>query len=98
MDANSTSICPFGECALSAVIVGLHQIDMTDAKCLRQFVKRDNSWISPSTLETAQVLLAEPGTSFDLLLRQAARSTQASKVAPDQLAHIHAQLVAVYTL
>jgi hypothetical protein len=50
--------------------------------------------LKPRWLPTAEVLLAEPGARFDLLLRQALRPTQASEVSADQLAHVHAQRVA----
>ena len=67
-------------------------------ECSGEFIERNDRRISASAFETAEILLTEPRANFDLLLGQAFLSTQAREVASDQLAHIHAQLVAVYTL
>lgn len=37
----------------------LHQLDMANAKRLRQFVERDHGWVALSSFQAAQVLLAK---------------------------------------
>jgi hypothetical protein len=80
------------------VFVRLDQLDVAYTQSLGKFEQRDHRGIPPAPLKTAEVLLAEPGASFDFLLRQALRPTQTGEVPTDQLAHIHAERVAGYTL
>jgi thiosulfate reductase cytochrome b subunit len=69
---------------------------MVNSQRLRQFVEGDHSRISLSALKAAQILLADTRTLFDLLLRQILLAPEASKIATDQFAHIHAIWIAVY--
>lgn len=71
---------------------------MTHPKRLGNFIKRDDGWVSLPPFETAQILLAEAGTRFNILLRQALFPTQAGEISADQLAHIHALKITVYIL
>jgi len=64
---------------------------MADAQGLGQLEKGDHGRIAPPALQTAEVLLTEPRTRFDLLLGQALLPTQTGEVPADQFAHIHAQ-------
>ena len=81
------------ERSLSAFIgiIWLDQLHMADAQCLGEFEKRHDCWIAPATLQATKVLLAKPRTFLDLLLGQALALTDAGKVSPHQLAHIHAR-------
>ena len=71
--------------------IGADQIDMADAQRLRQIVKRDDGRIAPSTLQTAEILLAKARTLLDLLLSQALIPTQAREISANQFTHVHAQ-------
>lgn len=65
---------------------------------LGDFIKRDDGRVSLTPFETAQILLAEAGTRFHILLRQALFPTEAGEISADQLAHIHALKITVYIL
>lgn len=69
---------------------------MVNTERLRQLVKSYDSGISLSALKAAKVLLADTRTLFDLLLRQILLAPEASKIATNQFAHIHAIWIAVY--
>jgi hypothetical protein len=69
---------------------------MVNSERLSQFVESDDRGIPLSALQAAQVLLADTGTLFDLLLRQTLLAPEASKIATNQFAHIHAIWIAVY--
>jgi len=71
---------------------------MAHTECLGEFIERNDCGIPPPAFKTAQVLLTEPGACFYLFLSETLFPPQASEVASDQLAHIHAPLVAIYTL
>lgn len=77
-----------------AVVVRFYQLDMADAERLGELVERDDRRVAATSLEAAQILLAESRTRLDLLLRQALRPAQAGEIPAHQLAHIHAQGVA----
>ena len=82
---------------LSSVVspaVGPQKIEVINTKRLGQFEECYDSWIAEAALKVAQVLLAKPRASFDVLLRQALCPTEAAEIPADQLTHIHAQRVA----
>lgn len=80
------------EASLSGgVVVWLDQFDMADVKRLCQLKQGNHCWITPAAFETAEVLLAEAGTLFDLLLSQPFLPTQTGEIPANQLAHIHTQ-------
>lgn len=56
-----------------------------------QFVEGYDGRISASTLQTAEILLADSRKRLDLLLRQAFLPPQAPKVPAHQLPHVHAE-------
>lgn len=62
---------------------------MADTQCLGEFEYGHNGGISLSALKTAQVLLAEAGGRFHLLLRQAAFAPKACKISTDKHSHVH---------
>ena len=95
---SSTRHSDQGGASSAFLVIWLNQIHVADAESLCEFIERHDSRIPTPVLKAAQILLAEPGARFNLLLGQATDPTQAGKVPPDQLAHIHARLVAVYTL
>lgn len=51
-------------------ILGEHQFDVADTKCLREQIQGDNRRVALTPLKTAQILLAETGQHFGLFLRQ----------------------------
>jgi hypothetical protein len=71
---------------------------MADAKRLSQFIQGNHSRVSLASLKAAEILLAQPRSRLDSLLRQALFPSQASKISTDQLAHVHAQGLARHTL
>lgn len=78
--------------------IGLHKFNVRNTERVCKFVKRNDGRVSLTPFKAAQVLLTKPGARFDLFLRQALFPTQARKIPTDQLAHIHAQQVAIYIL
>ncbi len=75
-------------------LIRLHQISHGNFEHPRQFIQRDHSRIPPPPLQTAQILLADPGTRLNLFLRQAPSLAQPGKILSHQLPHIHAACIA----
>ena len=71
---------------------------MADAQRHRDFIERYHSRISPASLQAADVLLTEAGNLRELFLRQAFSLPDSPDVPAHQLAHVHAQWLADYTL
>lgn len=71
---------------------------MAYAEGLGDFIQGDDGGVSLPSFESAQILLAEAGARFHILLCQAFFPTEAGKVPADQLAHIHARKINVYIL
>ena len=71
---------------------------MRDTDRLGELEQGDDRWIAPALFQSAQVLLAEPRTRFDLLLREALLATKTRKVSAHQPSHIHAGQISVYIL
>lgn len=76
----------------------LQELDRRCLKRLCQFIQRHDCRIAVTALQTAQILLAEPGAFFHLLLGQPLLLPQAGKILPDKSFHVHAGTVTTYTL
>jgi len=68
---------------------------MADAQCLRELVERHDCGVPLALLKAAEILLGEAGNLGDLLLGQAPLSTDTGEISPYELAHIHAEPVAI---
>ena len=74
------------------------QVEMADFQRHGELMNGHDCRISPSVFQTAQILLAEAGPRFHILLCQAFFPTEAGEIPADQLAHIHARKITVYIL
>ena len=69
----------------------LQKVEMTDAKCFGEFVNRNNSWVTTSSLKATNILLTESGKVAELFLRQPLFQPNTPNILTNQFAHIHAQ-------
>lgn len=84
--------------APACFVVRCKQVEVTYANCLGEFVDGHHGRVALAALKAAQVLLAESGLCFDLLLRQAAFAPEACKIPAHKHPHVHAGLLAEYAL
>ncbi len=71
---------------------------MAYAERTREFVEGNNRRIASTLFQAANVLLAESRDVSKFLLRQTLFLSDSFDVLPNQLAHVHAQWSADYTL
>lgn len=83
------------EYLLFFVAVRLHQFGVINAECLRKLIECHDGGITPASLKSTEVLLAETGALFHPFLRQSFLLTKAGKIPANQFAHIHAQTDAI---
>lgn len=67
---------------------------MVDTERLGNLRQGFDRRIACPAFDTTDILLAQTGSLGDLLLCEASRRAQTSKIVADQFAHVHAQLVA----
>lgn len=68
---------------------------MVDAQGLRDLKNRHNGWIPPPLLKPTQIVLSEPGSLRELLLRKATLKTQPPHVRTHEPSHVHATVRAI---
>lgn len=68
------------------------------AERLSEFIQCDDGRVALPLLQTAEILLTEPGPRFQLFLSQSFLAAQARKIPPHKPAHVHAQTLPLYIL
>jgi hypothetical protein len=77
----------------SLASLGLHQIDVANAKCGREFIHSYDGRIAPSALESTKVLLRQPRSNRELFLRQPCLFADPCAIIANQFPHIHAKTI-----
>jgi hypothetical protein len=78
--------------------IRLNEFNVRHRQSLRKLIQGNDCWITQAAFKAAEILLAESGARFDLLLRQPLCPAQSREIPTNQFAHIHTQQVAIYTL